>query len=75
MGLDQFLLLGLGRVNDIWFGFEKFPLKIPNFTIFPLWIKNNHTGSEKYPGQRKVGILFSVGQKYARVRAPLYHMM
>jgi len=39
-----------GRVSYLWFGFGKFPLKIPNFSIFTLgvkktsldWVKNFH---------------------------------
>jgi len=38
----QFLLLGLGWVSHLGFGFEKFPLKIPNFSILSLWIKKPH---------------------------------
>jgi len=44
-------------------GFGKFPQKIPNFSIFGIkkfWVK-------KYQGQRQVSLLFTVGQKYARV--------
>jgi len=50
-------------------GLENFSLKIPNVPIFfPLgqkkiasdWVK-------KYPGQSRVGLLFTAGQKYARV--------
>jgi len=46
-------------VSHLWFGsgFAKFPLIITNFTIF-------------FPsGQRWVGLLFTEGQKYARVRS------
>jgi len=38
-------------------GFGKFPLKISNFSIFFFCVK-------KYLGQRRVGLLFTVGQKY-----------
>jgi len=30
---------------------------------------------KKYPGHRQVGLLFTVGQKYARVRAHLYGLI
>jgi len=75
MGLDQTVLtrvgsifvawVELGRVSHFWFGFGKFPLKIPNFSLFfPVRVK-------KYPGQRRVDLLFTADQKYARVRAHL----
>jgi len=59
-----FCLPGLGRVSHLWFGsgFGKFALKIPNF--FP--------SGQKYLfglGQRRVGLLFTLGQKYARVES------
>jgi len=48
---------GSGRVSYLWFGFEfgKFPLKMLNFS-------SDRVG--KYPGQRRVGHLFTKGQKY-----------
>jgi len=57
-----------GWVSHLWlfrFGHGKFPLKIPNFTIFPLWVKKNCFGL----GQRWAGLLFTADQKYARVRS------
>jgi len=52
-----------GQVSHLWFGSEfgnKFPLKIPNFSIFSHCIK-------KCLGQRWVGPVFTEGQKYTRV--------
>jgi len=56
------LLLGLSQVSHLWFGLGIFPLRKPNFSIFcpSGWVK-------KYLGQRLVGLLFTAGQKYARV--------
>jgi len=49
------------QVKSVWFGFGKFSLKSSNFSIFfPLG------GVKKYQGQRQDGLLFTVGQKYAR---------
>jgi len=48
--------------------FRKFPLKIQIFQFFPLWVKKISSGwVKKYPGRRHVGLLFTAGQKYARV--------
>jgi len=60
----------LGWVSHLWFGsgFGKFPLKIPNFLIFTLRVKKISLGRvKKYLGQRRVGLLFTAGQKYAWV--------
>jgi len=48
--------VGLGRVNHLCFGFElgKFPLKMSNFSIF---FPSGQV--EKYPGQRRVGLLIT----------------
>jgi len=59
----NFLWLGSGRVSHLWFGFGKFPLTTSNFPIFFSSDQKNLFG----PGQRAVGPLFTVGQKYARV--------
>jgi len=60
-----------GWVSHLWFGFEfgKLPLKIPAFfNFFPFGSKKISLGwVKKYPGQRRVGLLFAVGQKYPRV--------
>jgi len=58
----------LGRVGVshlcFGFGFVKFPLKIPNFSIFfPLGQKISSGWVKKYWG----GLLFIAGQKYAWV--------
>jgi len=55
----------LVRVSHLWFGFGygKFPLKIPNFSIFCPSGKKSFFG----PGQRRVSPLFTLGQKYAPV--------
>jgi len=54
------------------FGFGKFLLKLSNFAIFSLMIKKISSGwVKKYPGQRRVGLLFTAGQKYGWVRAHL----
>jgi len=66
----QFLLLrsgrvGLGWVSHLWFGvgFGKFPLKIPNFSIFsPLDKKNTSLGwVKKYPASYLLGIKSMLG--------------
>jgi len=61
MGQGQFFCSS-GRISHLWFGFGfgKFTLKIPNFSIFSLRVK-------KYPGQRHVGLLSTASQKYALV--------
>jgi len=46
-------------------GFEKFLLKIPNFFPSDKKISSGHV--KKYLGQRRVGLLFTASQKYARV--------
>jgi len=64
--LGQFLLLGLGRVSHLCFGFGfgfgKFPLNIPNFSFFALRVKKISSGQVKnYPGQSQVGLFFNAG--------------
>jgi len=59
-----------GRVSHFWFrfGFGKFPLKISNFPIFSLRVKKIALGQvKKNPSQRRVGLLFTAGQKNAQV--------
>jgi len=69
--VGSIFLLGSGRVSHLWFWFrfgDKFPQKISNFSIFPLWVKKiSSSHVKKYPGQRQVGLLFTTGQKYAWV--------
>jgi len=49
---------------------ENFPLKNPNFSIFPSWHQKNIIGSgKKYLGQRQVGPLFTEDRKYACYRS------
>jgi len=56
----------LGRVTHLWIGFGKLPLKIPNFSIFlPSGQKISSGQFKKYPGQKRVSLLFTAGQKYA----------
>jgi len=65
-GRINFLWLGLDRVSHLWFAFEfgKFPPKNVNFSIFTLWVKKISSGRvRKYPGWRRVGLLFTTGQK------------
>jgi len=49
--------VSLGQVSHLWlgFGFGKFPLKISSGQV------------KKYLGQRRVGLLYTASQKYARV--------
>jgi len=51
--------------------FGKFPLKISNFSIaLPSGKKKIFSGwGKKHPGQRRVGLLFTEGQKYALVES------
>jgi len=67
LGRVNFLWLGLGRVSHLLFGLEfaKFPLKMSNFSIFfPSRQKKIASGGAgKYPGQSRVGLLFTAGQK------------
>jgi len=58
-------LVGLGRVSHLWFGFEfgKFPLKK---SIFQFSFSSGQKKSRqvrKYPGLRRVGLLFTASQK------------
>jgi len=45
-------------VSHLWFGFEKFPPKIPNFSIFFTSCQKTIFGA----GQRQVDLLFTTGQ-------------
>jgi len=69
-GWVNLLLLGLSWVSHLWFRFGpgKFPLRIPNFPIFAVWVKKFALRQvKKYPGQIQVRLLFYAGPKYARV--------
>jgi len=68
--------VGLGWVSHLWFGLEfgKFPLKMSNFSIFSLRIKNNCFGSgPKAPRSKPGRPLIYCGSKVSsgRVRAHL----
>jgi len=52
-----------GRVSHLWFGFWKFPLKIPIFSVFSLPVKKISSGWVKKPGSKMGRPLFSAGQK------------
>jgi len=59
------IFCGSGRVRSGGFEFEKFVLKMSNFSIFcTSGQKKISLGQvRKYPGQRRDGLLFTVGQK------------
>jgi len=65
MGPGQNFWPGLGRVSHLLFGvdFEKFALKTSNFSIFFSSGQKKSRRVQKYPGQRRVGLLFTAGQK------------
>jgi len=69
VGSGQFFVarVGSGQVSHLWFGLEfgKFPLKTSNFSFFfPSGQKKIASGQVgKYPGQSRVGLLFTAGQK------------
>jgi len=72
MGLGQKFLTRAGSaIFGLGLSLEIFPLKIPNFTVFSPsgQQKIASVRAKKYPGQRWVGLLFTEGQKYARVRS------
>jgi len=77
MGLGQkkilwvgsiFLKLRLGLPFLVWDWVWKISSKNYKFSIFSLWFKNNLFGM----GPRRVGLLFTAGQKYGWARAHLY---
>jgi len=58
--------VGSGWVIHLWFEFKfgKLPLKMSNFSIFALQVKKISSGRvKKYPGCRRVGLLFTASQK------------
>jgi len=57
--LGQFFVAQVGSAI-YGLGLENSPLKMLNFPVFSGWVK-------KYLGQRRVGLLFTTGQKYGRV--------
>jgi len=63
-----FVARRLDQVSYLWFGFGKFPLKFQNFAICsPLDQKISSGRVKKHPGQSGVELLFTAGQKNARV--------
>jgi len=67
MGQVNFLLLGLGWVSHLWFGFGKFPQKIPNFPIFFLSDQKNCFGSD----QKNTRVKDGLGSYLLRVKSML----
>jgi len=76
MGLGQkfltwvkpiFCCLGCDWVSHLWFGFGKNSPKTTKFFNFFPFKKISPGQIKKYLGQRWVGLLFTGGQKYARV--------
>jgi len=70
------IFCGSGRVSHLWFGFEfqKFPLKMSNFSIFfpsgqkkLLRVRSESTRVEARSESTRVSLLFTAGQKEARV--------
>jgi len=61
--------MGSGQPSLVWIWIWKIPLKKSQFFSFlSLWIKKISSGQvKKYPGQRQFSLLFTLGQKYARV--------
>jgi len=50
-----FARVGLVRFSHLWFGFGKFPPKIPNFSIFfPSGQKGHFRSGQKVPGSKTV---------------------
>jgi len=55
------------NANKISFIIDKLAKKVVTISNFPIFCPLGQF--KKYPGQRRVGLLFTEGQKYARVRA------
>jgi len=69
MGSGQKILT---RVSPLWFGFEKFPLKMSNFSIFSLLvIKISSDWVKKYPGQRRVSLFLLSKASFDNTKASL----
>jgi len=66
MGPGKIFLPGSGQPFP---GLENFILKMPNFQFFPSGQKISSGWVKKYSGQSLSGILFTAGQKYARVES------
>lgn len=68
MGSGQKIYAGLGQISHLWIWKTS-----QIFQFFPLLNKEDLSGStQKYLGQRRVGHLFTVGQKYSWVGSGLY---
>jgi len=62
---QEFLLFGSGQPSLVWAWHLKISLYNPKFSIFsPLVQKKSHQVGSK---STRVGLLFTAGQKYARV--------
>jgi len=71
LGSGQFFVapVGPGQPFLVWVWIWKISPKNLNFFIFSLRIKKISLSQvKKYPGLRRVSLLFTAGQKYARVR-------
>jgi len=69
MGLGQiFLTLVRSAIFGLDLALENFILKSKIFQFFALQVKKiSSSWVKKYPGQTRVGLLFTAGQKYAWV--------
>jgi len=75
MGLGQ-NFFGSGWVSHLWFGFGKFPLKIPNFSIFFPSSQKNIVGlGLKVPGSKMVQPLIYCGSKACSGQARVHLYM
>jgi len=64
VGSGQFFVARVVSGQPFGFGFGKFPLKMSNFSIFPLGLKIISSGSGlKVPGSKAGWPLFTAGQK------------
>jgi len=67
MGEDNFLFLGSGQSSLVWI-WKISPKNVKFSIFFPSFQKKILLGRvKKYPGQRQISLLFTTGQKYARV--------
>jgi len=68
IGLGHFLWLGLGMVRSAIYGYvwiwKISPKNVKFFNFLPFGSKKTSLGRvKKYPGQRRIGLLFTAGQK------------
>jgi len=71
VGSGQFFVARVGRVSHLWFGieFQKFPLKMSNFSIFfPSGQKNLLWSGRKVPGSKPGQPLIYCGSKVSSGR-------